>query len=168
MSSSVSTREPGKITRFHAAAHAGNMAAMRRSNAGRSSKTGGPGSNEQFRKNKTPPYHRKPGTTTRPSSVTVPIAAQTLEEKRAQAEAMYPQLNPDQKYVRERILEGDNLFITGEGGVGKSLLWKRVMACDLIDVDKHGSTAVTSSTGITAVAVSGCTFHSFMVRTCGS
>eukprot|EP00736_Rhodelphis_marinus_P011443 Rmarinus@m.23237 len=65
-------------------------------------------------------------------------------------------LNEDQKLVRDIILSGQNVLITGNAGTGKTFL----LRCVLSRL-RSSDTVVTASTGIAAVAVGGRTVHSF-------
>lgn len=69
-------------------------------------------------------------------------------------------LTEAQKYILNYVLEGNNAFITGSAGTGKSYLLKV-----LVDKLKNKwplSIAVTASTGIAAEQIRGTTLHSFM------
>ena len=69
-------------------------------------------------------------------------------------------LNDEQIDASETILEGQNTFITGSAGTGKSFLL-RYLVQELRE--KHGpnAVAVTASTGIAAINLGGQTVHSF-------
>lgn len=65
-------------------------------------------------------------------------------------------LTPDQNAALSLIDAGHNLYITGEGGTGKSFLIKHV-----IRRANSSQVAVTSTTGISAVQIGGMTIHHF-------
>lgn len=69
-------------------------------------------------------------------------------------------LNDEQIDASEAILEGQNTFITGSAGTGKSFLL-RYLVQELRE--KHGpnAVAVTASTGIAAINLGGQTVHSY-------
>jgi len=72
----------------------------------------------------------------------------------------YLSLSPEQKYAFTKYKHGENIFITGKGGAGKSYLVQTIVQ-DLIDSGKHY--AVTALTGCAAVLLN-CgarTIHSF-------
>lgn len=59
----------------------------------------------------------------------------------------------------EYAKKGHNLFITGEGGVGKSKITKTIIN---YFKDKNVQIGVTGSTGVSATLINGTTIHSFM------
>jgi len=64
-------------------------------------------------------------------------------------------LTPCQTLAIETILKGENTFVTGEAGTGKSFLIQHY-------IRRHGPlTPILASTGAAAVLVGGRTFHSF-------
>ncbi len=68
-------------------------------------------------------------------------------------------LKPGQQSAYRDILSGHNVFVTGPGGTGKSVLLGRVVT----DLRKTGKqVAVTASTGISAINIGGVTIHSFL------
>lgn len=69
-------------------------------------------------------------------------------------------LNGEKQIAAQHIIQGNNVFITGSAGTGKSFLLRYVIQ-ELIR--KHGeeSVAVTGPTGISAVNIGGQTVHSF-------
>lgn len=69
---------------------------------------------------------------------------------------MYSYLSETQKSVVDSIENGDNVFITGAAGVGKSYLLNF-----LKEKFKNKSIHITATTGIAAVNVGGVTLHSW-------
>jgi hypothetical protein len=66
------------------------------------------------------------------------------------------QLTDEQKYVLKAIKDGNNVFFTGPGGVGKSFL------INLIKKSlPNDSCFVTASTGVAASLIGGITLHAF-------
>lgn len=63
------------------------------------------------------------------------------------------QLNEKQQYAMEMAKKGENLFITGSGGVGKSVL--------IASLEEHfrSSAVLLAPTGIAALNISGATLH---------
>lgn len=74
----------------------------------------------------------------------------------AKAAAPAPTFSPLQAEALEAGLRGENLFITGPGGTGKSFLVQHLIQA-LRDAGKM--VAVTSSTGVSAVQIGGLTIH---------
>lgn len=72
-------------------------------------------------------------------------------------------LNPKQKYALDCMKQGHNVFLTGPGGVGKTLVIK--MFADWAKSEKYvlfdNPVAITSTTGSSAVLIGGTTLHSF-------
>lgn len=67
-------------------------------------------------------------------------------------------LNEGQQKVLESILKGDNVFVTGAAGVGKSHLIRQVT----LSFDTEGkSFALLAPTGVAAVNIGGQTIHKF-------
>jgi ATP-dependent exoDNAse (exonuclease V) alpha subunit len=82
-----------------------------------------------------------------------------LNQIKAKAEALkqqYDALNPDQKNALELLQSGENVFLTGGAGCGKSFVIKHF-------VSELGTKQmpILASTGAAAVLVGGRTFHSF-------
>lgn len=65
------------------------------------------------------------------------------------------ELSDSQKEAYRLVLEGKNVFITGSAGTGKSYLLSKIRQ------DMSVPFAVTSTTGISAVNVSGVTINSY-------
>ena len=84
----------------------------------------------------------------------------TIAEKKAKEEfeERLKSLNPEQKKFFELMKNGENIFLTGNAGTGKSFLAETYrMYCE-----KHNiSIALTAPTGIAAVHINGVTLHSF-------
>lgn len=73
----------------------------------------------------------------------------------------FESLNSQQQIVAvEAIEQGNNVFLTGAAGVGKSFLLKYII--QQLQIRFSSSTvAVTASTGVAATHIGGCTIHSF-------
>jgi len=68
-------------------------------------------------------------------------------------------LSADQQAAFDAAVAGENLFITGPGGTGKTEVVNRIIT----GLRSSGKTvAVTASTGIAAIRLSGCTIHSWL------
>jgi ATP-dependent exoDNAse (exonuclease V) alpha subunit len=64
----------------------------------------------------------------------------------------------DYENIKESLLKGENIFLTGPGGVGKSYYINKLKE----DIDlKHLTITVTSTTGISSFNIKGQTIHSF-------
>jgi energy-coupling factor transporter ATP-binding protein EcfA2 len=70
-------------------------------------------------------------------------------------------LNKEQELVEKLVLEGQNVFLTGGAGTGKSFLLRHLIK---LLQEKHGAerVGVTSTTGIGAIIIKGTTIHSFL------
>nr|GAT43685.1 DNA repair and recombination protein [Mycena chlorophos] len=68
------------------------------------------------------------------------------------------QLSDEQEAVLQRVLARGNVFFSGSAGTGKSVLLRAIIQ-SLREQERNF--AVTASTGIAALAVSGCTLHSW-------
>ena len=66
-------------------------------------------------------------------------------------------LSESQRVVVDRVLAGENIFMTGGAGTGKSHIIKAVMQ---VLTDRGKIVALTGSTGISAVNIGGITLHS--------
>lgn len=69
-------------------------------------------------------------------------------------------LSPEQRKAAERTLSGQNVFITGSAGTGKSYLLKFIVQ-ESKKKYPPDSIAVTAPTGISAINVGGVTINSF-------
>lgn len=65
-------------------------------------------------------------------------------------------LTPDQQLALDAIVRGENIFITGQGGHGKSYLLKH-----FVSVAKNKKICITSTTGLSAASIGGMTIHHF-------
>lgn len=63
-------------------------------------------------------------------------------------------LNTKQSLTMQKVVEGKNLYIGGQGGVGKSVLIRQIVS-NFVD-----STVVLAPTGIAAININGATIHS--------
>lgn len=66
-------------------------------------------------------------------------------------------LNTDQMKVVESIKKGNNTFITGPGGTGKTVIIKHIAT-----TFKNTLIGITAMTGVAAVLINGATLHSFL------
>lgn len=79
----------------------------------------------------------------------------------AAAELSLDDLNGEQQAVVDAVLKGHNVFLTGPPGSGKSFVLQRII--QLLKTHRSSkAVAVCASTGVAAVHVNGCTFHSFL------
>jgi chromosomal replication initiation ATPase DnaA len=69
-------------------------------------------------------------------------------------------LNVEQQDAANHILEGNNVFLTGSAGTGKTFLLRYVIQ-ELVRRHGEASVAVTAPTGIAAINIGGQTIHSF-------
>lgn len=69
-------------------------------------------------------------------------------------------LNIEQQAAASHILSGNNVFVTGSAGTGKTYLIKYVIQ-ELIKEYGEDAVAVTAPTGIAAINIGGQTIHSF-------
>jgi hypothetical protein len=70
---------------------------------------------------------------------------------------IYSTLNEEQRMVLERLASGENIFITGNAGTGKSYL---VKAFDKYCTDENIALMKTAPTGIASIEIGGATLHS--------
>jgi ATP-dependent exoDNAse (exonuclease V) alpha subunit len=68
-------------------------------------------------------------------------------------------LNEQQQTALDLILSGENVYITGVGGTGKSFLITTLIESLKEDLK---TAVVASSTGISALSIGGCTIHSLL------
>jgi ATP-dependent exoDNAse (exonuclease V) alpha subunit len=68
-------------------------------------------------------------------------------------------MNAEQKRAFERVANGENLFITGSGGTGKSYCLRHIVKWAR---DQRIELGVTASTGTAAYLIRGRTLHSFL------
>tara|TARA_B100000073_G_scaffold272866_2_gene232608 strand:- start:488 stop:1732 length:1245 start_codon:yes stop_codon:yes gene_type:complete len=66
------------------------------------------------------------------------------------------ELNEKQQHAYNLMENGQNVFITGGGGVGKSFLIKYFIQ------NNYGNIAITSTTGISAIIIGGTTLYSYL------
>lgn len=67
-------------------------------------------------------------------------------------------LNPKQEEAYSKLKQGNSIFITGAGGVGKTALIKTFMKV----YENNIKIAVTSTTGTSALLLNGSTIHSYL------
>lgn len=80
------------------------------------------------------------------------------EMRTGMAATLTASLNDEQKRVLQLALDGASLFIGGNAGTGKSYLVRCIAAA--LREEKKLKVAVTASTGIAALNISGTTYHS--------
>jgi len=70
-------------------------------------------------------------------------------------------LTSEQEYVKELVLQGNNVYFTGSAGTGKSYLLQKLI---VLLQEKHGKkrVGITSTSGIGAEIIGGTTLHSFL------
>ena len=66
-----------------------------------------------------------------------------------------PNLTPSQKDALEALLGGQNVFLTGEAGTGKSFLLKHFVT----KVKRHKNVLLSAPTGIASLNIGGVTLH---------
>ena len=86
------------------------------------------------------------------------VAVQAPEQA---PENVDPPLSDEQQSVLERVLRGENIFYTGSAGVGKSLVTRAIIKRLQHKYPGLCQIAVTSTTGIAATNIEGCTLHSW-------
>lgn len=68
-------------------------------------------------------------------------------------------MNEKQKEALQKVVDGENVFLTGEAGVGKTHVLKHIIAWAKRKNKKIG---ITASTGSAAILIRGTTIHSFL------
>eukprot|EP00038_Savillea_parva_P029528 m.71700 g.71700 ORF g.71700 m.71700 type:complete len:575 (-) comp8731_c0_seq2:571-2295(-) len=96
--------------------------------------------------------------------VDLPIAAGAVAAGPAPPEGELPpverhQLTQRQCAIADRVLAGQNAFITGAAGTGKSFLFRYIRT--QLEQRLGGAVAVTAPTGVAAINVGGVTIHSW-------
>ena len=71
-----------------------------------------------------------------------------------------PELSTEQQSVINAVRHGDNIFLTGSAGVGKSVTLRAIISA-LREMYGPEAVAVCASTGIAAEPLGGSTLHSF-------
>jgi len=84
----------------------------------------------------------------------------TAADKAASSMSTEQQLNDRQRHALEAAKKGQNVFLTGPAGTGKSVVLKHVMKY-LEQTYQDHEWATVAPTGMTAVALGGQTLHSF-------
>eukprot|EP00511_Aplanochytrium_stocchinoi_P011620 CAMPEP_0204865028 /NCGR_PEP_ID=MMETSP1348-20121228/4519_1 /ASSEMBLY_ACC=CAM_ASM_000700 /TAXON_ID=215587 /ORGANISM="Aplanochytrium stocchinoi, Strain GSBS06" /LENGTH=377 /DNA_ID=CAMNT_0052015899 /DNA_START=9 /DNA_END=1139 /DNA_ORIENTATION=+ len=69
-------------------------------------------------------------------------------------------LSDEQRRILNAVLQGDNVFYTGNAGTGKTYLLLKIISKLKSKFGKH-EVAVTASTGLAAISIGGSTIHSF-------
>jgi len=69
-----------------------------------------------------------------------------------------PNLDPQQQAVYNDVMNGQSVFVTGPGGVGKSFLVKHLTNT----LEQSHDIVVTSTTGVSALLINGVTIDSFL------
>lgn len=90
----------------------------------------------------------------------------TLSSSGSTAEILMTDLSVEQQQAAQIVLSGQNLFITGSAGTGKSFLMKFIVQELKKNYEckpKHpsGAVVVTAPTGVAAINIGGQTIHSF-------
>ncbi len=91
------------------------------------------------------------------------IETMSEEEKQQMVESQQlflHDLNTEQQAAAKHILSGNNVFVTGSAGTGKTYLIKYIIQ-ELIREYGEDAVAVTAPTGISAINIGGQTIHSF-------
>ena len=71
-------------------------------------------------------------------------------------------LNTKQQIAFDIMRRGENLFLTGSGGVGKTRLIQHFISINKNKKNKFTSLGITSTTGTSAIIFGGSTLHSFL------
>ncbi|KAG0601460.1 hypothetical protein M758_11G113000 [Ceratodon purpureus] len=69
-------------------------------------------------------------------------------------------LNPEQQLVLDLVRSGKNVFFTGSGGTGKTLLLQQILRFLSGMYKEAGDVVITAPTGIAAIPIGGSTIHS--------
>ena len=69
-------------------------------------------------------------------------------------------LNGEQQNILDLVMGGQNIFITGGAGVGKTFLINTISQSSLLRLYKK--IAVTSTTGTSSILINGTTLHSYL------
>ena len=79
------------------------------------------------------------------------------------AEESAPNLNAEQQRALDLVLEGKNIFVTGVGGTGKSVLLREMRRRLELEGKVVG---IAAPTGLAAEAIGGTTIHSVAGLVC--
>ncbi len=109
-----------------------------------------------------PNIKQKKVTTLKPLKLPTPRVSITDEQMSSNDDYFITkrELNHEQQLAASYALGGNNVFITGSAGTGKTFLMKYVIQ-ELAKKHGESAVAVTAPTGIAAIAVGGQTIHSF-------
>jgi hypothetical protein len=88
------------------------------------------------------------------------MTEEAIAELEAENTVDIEELNSEQQQASTHILQGNNVFVTGSAGTGKSYLLRYVIQELLRKYGEEG-VAVTAPTGIAAININGMTVHSF-------
>lgn len=88
-------------------------------------------------------------------SVQDEVSEKHIRKQRKEVRCCYENLNDEQKAAFQILLEGENIFLTGEAGTGKSFLLNA-----FLDRVKGKNVLVCAPTGIAALQIGGATIHS--------
>ncbi|KAG0557291.1 hypothetical protein KC19_11G117400 [Ceratodon purpureus] len=68
-------------------------------------------------------------------------------------------LTPEQQLVIDLVREGKNVFFTGSGGTGKTMVLQHILKLLSERYDRAGDVVITAPTGIAAIPIGGTTIH---------